>query len=101
MEEIRIEELCQILNVNKTFIEEIEREGLVSLECREEGIKVCSQKEARKIRLIHTLINELGVNLAGVEVILHMREKIIEMRRQFDQILEQLALEIRNEIERK
>jgi len=103
MEEIyyKIDELCEVLEVERTFIEVIEQEGLICLECREGGVKLCSEREARKIRLIHTLVNELGVNLPGVEVILHMRERIIEMRRQFDRILEHLSHEIRKEIERE
>lgn len=96
-----IEELCRILKVDRTFIEEIEQEGLITLECREGGVKICSEREARRIQLIHTLVHELGVNLPGVEVILHMREKIIEMRRQFDKILEHLSWEIRKELERR
>jgi MerR family transcriptional regulator/heat shock protein HspR len=36
-------------------------------------------------------VEDLGVNLAGVDVILDMRRKMIEMRRQFDAILEDLA----------
>ncbi len=38
----------------------------------------------------------MGVNLAGVEVILRMRQSMIEMRRQFDSILEDLAQELQD-----
>jgi MerR family transcriptional regulator/heat shock protein HspR len=44
-----------------------------------------------KIRLAKILIEDMGVNLPGVEVIIKMRQNMFEMRKQFDSILEDLA----------
>jgi hypothetical protein len=38
------------------------------------------------------------VNLAGVEVIMEMRENLIRMQRQFDQILETLVKELKTRL---
>jgi MerR family transcriptional regulator/heat shock protein HspR len=42
----------------------------------------------------------MGVNLAGVEVVLRMRQNMVEMRRQFDAILEDLAREVQETLRR-
>jgi len=46
-------------------------------------------------------VEELGVNLPGVDIILRMRRDMFSMRRQFDAILEDLARKIRAEVESK
>jgi MerR family transcriptional regulator/heat shock protein HspR len=40
-------------------------------------------------------MEDMDVNLPGVEVILRMRENMVQMRRQFDAILEELAVQIK------
>lgn len=97
---IDIDELCQVLRLERAFIEELEREGLICLRIKRGDVRFCTEKEAQRIRVICNLVHDLGVNLPGVEVILHMRERMIEMQRQFDQILDHLADEIKKEIEK-
>ena len=41
------------------------------------------------------LIKEMGVNLEGVEVALHMREQMIAMQRQFEKVLQSLGAELK------
>ena len=53
--------------------------------------KFFSIQDVEKLRLVKVLMEEMDVNLAGVEVILRMRENMIAMREQFDAILEDLA----------
>jgi MerR family transcriptional regulator/heat shock protein HspR len=48
-----------------------------------------------RVRVARLLIDEMGVNLEGAEVALHMREQIIAMQRQFNQILRLLGRELR------
>jgi hypothetical protein len=42
----------------------------------------------------------MGVNLPGVEIILRMRQMIFDMRRQFDEILDDLAQEFQGRLKR-
>jgi MerR family transcriptional regulator/heat shock protein HspR len=42
----------------------------------------------------------MGVNLAGVEVILRMRQNMFEMRKQFDTILEELAKNVNDTLKK-
>lgn len=49
-----------------------------------------SDDEAEEARIARTLILELDVNMAGVEVVLHMRRQILALRRQMSDVLELL-----------
>ena len=58
------------------------------------------KRDLENIRLAKILIEEMGVNLAGVEVILRLRQNMIEMRRQFDAILEDISTMFRDTMRR-
>jgi MerR family transcriptional regulator/heat shock protein HspR len=47
-------------------------------------------EDMESARLAHTLIHELDVNMAGVEIILRMREEMLSTRRQVAELLELL-----------
>lgn len=92
----RKEQIIEIFGLHESFIDELEREDLIECayleRCQE---KVYYSDQIERIRIISNLVNDLEVNLAGVEVILQMRENTLMMRRQFDQILEALVEEIK------
>jgi len=48
-----------------------------------------------RVRVAHLLIEEMGVNLEGAEVALHMREQMIAMQRQFNELLRLLGRELK------
>ena len=48
-----------------------------------------------RVRVARLLIEEMGVNLEGAEVALHMREQMIAMQRQFSEILRMLGRELK------
>ncbi len=56
-----------------------EREGLLKPARTQGNTRVYRGKDLQRLELILTLTRELGVNLAGVEVVLKMREKMAEM----------------------
>jgi len=92
----RREQVIEIFGLPESFLDELEQEELIrcSIIERCEG-KIYSADQIERIRIISNLVHDLEVNLPGVEVILQMRENMIIMRRQFDQILEALVKEIK------
>ncbi|MFC1903129.1 chaperone modulator CbpM, partial [Chloroflexota bacterium] len=46
------------------------------------NIRLYSDRDVAQLRRVKTLMNDLGVNLAGVEVILHITERMMELRQQ-------------------
>ena len=56
-----------------------ERQGLLKPGRTQGNTRVYREKDLQRLEFILTLTRELGVNLAGVEVVLNMREKILKM----------------------
>ena len=87
-----INEVIKIFQVDETFLAELEEEEIICPECVEKSkTKMFSSNDVEKLRLVKTLIEDMGVNLPGVEVILRMRQNMFDMRNQFDAILEDLV----------
>ena len=82
----RIREVVDVCCVTEEFIQSLERENLIHSVTRNRERRY-SRDQVDRIRVAQNLVRELGVNLEGVEVALHMRDQIIQMRRQFDELL--------------
>ena len=66
---------------------------------RSEGRKrLYDDDNLERIKLIIRLTRELGVNLAGVEVILNMRDKMMVMETRYREVVELLLSEFQNEM---
>ncbi|HMO56515.1 MAG TPA: helix-turn-helix transcriptional regulator [Roseiflexaceae bacterium] len=59
-----------------------ERRGLIMPRRSRGNIRRYSDEDIEQIRLIKRLIDDLGVNLAGVEVIMNMRRQLVEAQRE-------------------
>jgi MerR family transcriptional regulator/heat shock protein HspR len=73
-------------------------EELIVVKHTTEGEAVVSEADAERLGMIVRLMRELDVNLAGVEVILHMREEVVSMQRQFDEVMHSLVDELRKRL---
>ncbi len=87
---LRITEVTKICNVDKIFVTRLEQEKVISPIVRR-GEKVYSIDQVDRVRIARLLIEEMGVNLEGAEVALNMREQMIAMQRQFNEILHLLG----------
>lgn len=95
-------EIMEIFQVDEDLIINLEREEIICPECADDDpLKHFSSHEIEKLRIAKLLIEDMEVNLPGVEIILRMRESMINMRRQFDDILEDLALQIKKTLDHK
>lgn len=73
-----------------------EREGLLKPSRSEGNTRLYTQEDLERLELILNLTRDLGVNLAGVEVILNMRRRIEEMQREMQEFIAYLEREIAN-----
>jgi MerR family transcriptional regulator/heat shock protein HspR len=71
-----------------------EREGLLAPSRSEGNTRLYTDEDLDRLEVILKLTRELGVNLAGVEIILNMREKMEEMQRQIESFVQTLNLEL-------
>lgn len=73
-----------------------EREGLLTPSRSEGNTRLYTDDDLERLEVILNLTRELGVNLAGIEVVLNMREKM----EQFQQEMEEFAQFVNRELER-
>ena len=71
-----ISAVAQILNIHPQTLRQYEREGLIKPSRTNGKIRLYSQKDIDNIKIVLTLTRELGINLAGVDVILKLNKKI-------------------------
>ncbi len=71
-----------------------EREGLLKPSRSEGNTRLYTDEDLERLDVILKLTRDLGVNLAGVEIILNMREKMEEMQRQIQEFVASLNTEI-------
>ncbi len=71
-----------------------EREGLLAPSRSEGNTRLYTDDDLERLEVILKLTRELGVNLAGVEIILNMREKMAAMQRQIEQFVATLNQEL-------
>ncbi|MFZ0451438.1 MAG: chaperone modulator CbpM [Desulfatiglandaceae bacterium] len=94
-----ITEVVEHFQITERFLCELEEEDIVCSVCRENSsTKLFAPEDLERLRLAKILVEEMDVNLAGVEVILRMRQSMIEMRRQFDDIFQDLAGHIQEKL---
>ena len=95
MRYLRLQEALRELGIDAAELEIYERQELIRIKRTLEDEPVISADDLDRARLVALLVRELEVNLPGAEVIIHMRDEMIAMRRQFAEILEQLTAELR------
>lgn len=77
----RMTEVIESCDVSEEFVRHLERENLIK-SIKRRRLELYPLDQVDRIRVAQILVNELGVNLAGVEVALHMRDQLIRMRRE-------------------
>lgn len=91
---LRISEVIEICGVDEQFIHQLEQENVIRSVVRQKR-KFYSLDQVDRVRVAHLLMEDMGVNLEGAEVALHMREQIIAIQRQFDELLRVIGEELK------
>lgn len=85
-------EVLHLLQIKEGLLFSLEKEEIIRpIEKDELHGELFSSLDLERVRLAKLLVEEMDVNLAGVDIILRMRQDMIELRRQFDVILEDVA----------
>lgn len=71
-----------------------EREGLLKPSRSEGNTRLYTDEDIERLEVILKLTRDLGVNLAGVEIILNMRARMEEMQRQMEEFIVTLNREL-------
>lgn len=83
--------VAEMFDIHPQTLRTYEREGLLRPARTVGNTRVYSPDDVERIELILRLTKELGVNLAGVEVILNMRDRMEAIQRQVNGLLQAMA----------
>ncbi len=91
-----ISAVAQRYDIHPQTLRLYEREGLLKPSRTEGNTRMYSEEDLERLETILSLTRDLGVNLAGVEIILNMREKMDRMQREVNEFMAY----VRQELER-
>lgn len=91
--------VADMLKVHPQTLRTYEREGLLRPSRTEGNTRLYSDEDVERVELILRLTKELGVNLAGVEVILNMRDRMQKMEQQMNQVMETFLRRVQTEFQ--
>ena len=89
-----ISAVAQKYNIHPQTLRLYEREGLLKPSCTDGNTRLYSEEDLEQLETILSLTRDLGVNLAGVEIILNMRRKIERMQHEVNEFMEYVKHEI-------
>jgi MerR family transcriptional regulator, heat shock protein HspR len=85
-----ISAVAELYDIHPQTLRLYEREGLLKPSRSEGNTRLYTDSDLERLEVILSLTRDLGVNLAGVEIILNMRAKMDAMQREFENFFEYL-----------
>ncbi|EAI0941435.1 heat shock transcriptional regulator HspR [Campylobacter jejuni] len=82
--------VAKVLSIHPQTLRQYEREGLIEPSRTDGKIRLYSQRDIDRIKLILRLTRDMGINLAGVDVILKLKNQLHE----FENLIDKLRLEL-------
>ncbi len=89
-----ISAVAQTFKIHPQTLRLYEREGLLKPSRTEGNTRLYTEEDIERLELILNLTRDMGVNLAGVEVVLNMRSKMEQMRRQMEDFVSLVQREL-------
>lgn len=82
--------VAKILSIHPQTLRQYEREGLIEPGRTDGKMRLYSQRDIDKIKTILRLTRDLGVNLAGVDIVLRLKERLDEMDSEIEELRQNL-----------
>jgi MerR family transcriptional regulator/heat shock protein HspR len=79
-----ISAVAELYKLHPQTLRLYERVGLLKPSRSDGNTRLYTDSDLERLEVILTLTREMGVNLAGIEIILNMREKMAEMQHQME-----------------
>jgi MerR family transcriptional regulator/heat shock protein HspR len=89
-----ISAIAEQYNIHPQTLRLYEREGLLKPSRSEGNTRLYTDDDVERLEVILHLTRDLGVNLAGVEIILNMRQRMSEMQVQMQEFISTLNREL-------
>ncbi len=82
-----ISAVAELYKLHPQTLRLYERVGLLKPSRSQGNTRLYTDSDLERLEVILTLTREMGANLAGIEIILNMREKMLEMQRQVEEFM--------------
>lgn len=89
-----ISAVAQTYGIHPQTLRLYEREGLLKPSRTEGNTRLYTEQDIERLEIILNLTRDMGVNLAGVEVVLNLREKLERMEQQMREFVEMVQQEL-------
>ncbi len=83
--------VANILEIHPQTLRQYEKEGLIKPSRTQGRVRLYSQKDIDHIKMVLRLTRNLGVNIAGVDIILQLKEKMDEMQDEISDLRDELS----------
>jgi MerR family transcriptional regulator/heat shock protein HspR len=82
--------VANMLNIHPQTLRQYERDGLIEPARTQGRMRLYSQRDIDRMKMILRLTRDMGVNLAGVDVILRLKEQMDKMEQEIDYLKNEL-----------
>ena len=77
---------AKILGIRTYTLRYYEKIGIIEPRRSEGNIRLYSDSDITRLKQVKTLMEDLGINLAGAEVILRMAQRVTELQRHVEEL---------------
>ena len=88
-----ISSVAEMYDIHPQTLRLYEREGLLKPSRSEKNTRLYSEQDLKQLELILNLTRDMGVNLAGIEVVLNLRKKIEQIEQEVNEFLDYVKRE--------
>ncbi len=90
--------VASMLNIHPQTLRQYERDGLIKPARTKGRMRLYSQRDIDRMKMILRLSRDLGVNIAGIDIILRLKEQIEELEQEVEYLKEQLSFFDKNAV---
>jgi len=83
--------VSSMLNIHPQTLRQYERDGLIKPSRTQGRMRLYSQRDIDRMKMILRLTRDLGVNIAGIDIILRLKEQMEEMEQEIEMLKQELA----------
>jgi len=82
--------VASMLNIHPQTLRQYERDGLIKPSRTQGRMRLYSQRDIDRMKMILRLSRELGVNIAGIDIILRLKEQMEDMEQEIERLKDEL-----------